>query len=68
MHLGSLNHIPLHGMVERFNCSSFQLLRTYIETESDWEKHLSLALYAYRTAVHASTGVSRTVTTYSHVW
>ena len=25
---------------------------------SDWEKHLPLALYAYRTAVHASTGVS----------
>ena len=46
------------GMVERFNCSLLQLLRTYIETESDWEKHLPLALYAYCTAVHASTGVS----------
>ena len=46
------------GMVERFNRSLFQLLHTYIETESDWEKHLPLALYAYPMAVHASTGVS----------
>ena len=46
------------GMVERFNRSLLQLLRTYVETESDWEKHLPLALYAYRRAVHASTRVS----------
>ena len=46
------------GMVERFNRSLLQLLRTYVETESDWEKHLPLALYAYRTVVHASTRVS----------
>ena len=45
-------------MVERFNRSLFQLLHAYVETESDWEKHLSPALYAYRMAVHASTGVS----------
>ena len=46
------------GMVERFNRSLLQLLRTYVDTEFDWEKHLPLALYAYRTAIHASTGVS----------
>ena len=46
------------GMVEQFNRSLLQLLRTYVDTESDWEKHLPLALYAYRTAIHASTGVS----------
>ena len=46
------------GMVKRFNRSLLQLLRTYVETESDWEKHLPLTLYAYRTAVHASTEVS----------
>ena len=46
------------GMVERFNRSLLQLLRTYVKTESDWEKHLPLALYAYHTAVHVSTGVS----------
>ena len=46
------------GMVERFNRSLLQLLRTYAEKEEDGEKHLPLALYAYRTAVHSSTGVS----------
>ena len=46
------------GMVERFNRSLLQLLRVYVDTQSDWEKHLPLALYAYCTAVHSSTGVS----------
>lgn len=46
------------GLVERFNRSLLQLLRTYVEQESEWEEHLPLALYAYRTAVHTATGVS----------
>jgi hypothetical protein len=46
------------GMVERFNRSLLQLLRTYVEKEEEWESHLPLALYAYRTAVHSSTRVS----------
>ncbi|KAL5484446.1 hypothetical protein EMCRGX_G020951 [Ephydatia muelleri] len=46
------------GMVERFDCSPLQLLRTYVEKEEEWESHLPFALYAYRTAVHSSTGVS----------
>ena len=46
------------GMVERFNRSLLQLLRTYVEREEDWECHLSLVLFAYRTAIHSSTGVS----------
>ena len=37
-------------MVERFNRSLLQMLRTYVERE--W------ALFAYRSAVHSSTGVS----------
>ena len=32
------------GMVEHFNRSLLQLLRSYVEKEADWEKHLSLAL------------------------
>ena len=46
------------GMVERFNRSLLQLLRTYTQKEADWELHLPLALYAYRTAAHSTTGVS----------
>ena len=46
------------GMAERFNRSLLQLLRSYTQQEADWELHLPLALFAYRTAVHSSTGVS----------
>ena len=46
------------GMVERFNRSLLQLLQTYVERQEDWEQYLPLALYAYRTATHTSTGVS----------
>ena len=34
------------------------MLRSYVESEPDWERYLPLVLYAYRTAKHASTGVS----------
>ena len=46
------------GMVERFNRSLLQMLRTYVRAESDWEPYLPLMLFAYRTAIHSSTGVS----------
>ena len=45
-------------MVERFNRSLLQLLRSYVDTQDDWEYYLPLVLYAYRTAVHSSTGAS----------
>ena len=44
------------GLVERFNRSLLQMLRSYVETKEEWEKHLPLILYAYRTAIHSSTG------------
>jgi len=46
------------GMVEHLNRSLLQLLRVYIDTQEEWERYLPLVLFAYRTAVHASTGVS----------
>jgi len=46
------------GMVERFNRSLLQLLRVYVDKQSEWEHYLPLVLYAYRTSVHSSTGVS----------
>ena len=39
----------------RWNGREIQL---YVEKQEDWEQHLSLALYAYRTATHRSIGVS----------
>ena len=46
------------GMVERMNRSLLQLLRSYVETQDEWERYLPLVFFAYRTAVHATTGVS----------
>ena len=46
------------GLVERFNRSLLQMLRAYVQQHNDWEKYLPFMLYAYRTAVHSSTGVS----------
>ena len=46
------------GMVEQFNRTLLQLLRTYTETQEEWERYLPFVLFAYRTAVHSSTGVS----------
>ena len=40
-------------MVERFNRSLLQLLRSYVEKEADWEQHLPLVPFAYRTATHS---------------
>ena len=46
------------GIVERFNCTLLQLLRNYTEQQEEWERYLPFVLFAYRTAVHTSTGVS----------
>ena len=34
------------------------MLRTYVSVDADWEPYLNLILFAYRTAIHSSTGVS----------
>ena len=52
------------GMVERFNRSLLQLLRTYFDKQEDWERYLPLVLYAYHTSIHSSTGVSPFLLTY----
>ena len=46
------------GMVEWFNRTLLQLLRSYTEQQEEWERYLPFVLFAYRTAVHTSTGVS----------
>ena len=45
------------GMVKHFNYSPLQMLRA-VQDQADWECHLPLVLYTYRTVVHTSTGVS----------
>ncbi|KRX48156.1 Retrovirus-related Pol polyprotein from transposon [Trichinella murrelli] len=51
-------HPQSDGLVERANRTLLQLFRTYMVKDADWEDHLLLMLYAYRTAKHASTGAS----------
>ena len=46
------------GLVEHMNRSLLNLLRTFTEKEGEWEKHLQLLLFLYRTTKHASTGMS----------
>ena len=45
-------------MVERFNRTLLQMLRSYTSQRSDWEQHLPLVLFAYCSATHPSTGFS----------
>ena len=45
------------GIVERFNRTLLQLLRTYVTSQNDWETYLPYVLYTYRTSQHSSTGV-----------
>ncbi|KRX13143.1 Transposon Ty3-G Gag-Pol polyprotein [Trichinella nelsoni] len=51
-------HPQSDGLVERANRTLLQLFRTYMVKDADWEEHLPLMLYAYRTEKHASTGAS----------
>ena len=51
-------HPPEDGLVERMNRSMLNLLRTFVQQEGNWEQHLQLLLYIYRTTKHTSTGLS----------
>ena len=42
------------GLVERMNRSLLTLLRSFVDREEDWEKHLQLLLFIYRTTKHAT--------------
>ena len=52
-------HPQTDGQVERFNRTLKGMLTTYVNDDhNDWDLHLQLALFAYRTSVHSSSGVS----------
>ena len=57
-------HLQGDGSVERFNRSHLQLLRAYVDKQTDWEQYLPLIviLYAYRTSVQSFKNFC------SHVW
>ena len=46
------------GLVEQMNRTLLSLLRGYTQNDEDWEDHLQLLLYIYRTTRHRVTGLS----------
>ena len=46
------------GLVERMNRSLLTLLRIHVQKDSEWEDHLQLLLFMYRTTKHTTTGLS----------
>ena len=46
------------GPMERMNRSLLNLLRAYTDNRHDWEEHLQLLLFFYRTTRHSVTGLS----------
>ena len=52
-------HPQTDGLTERFNRTLINIISKYVDrNQDDWDNHLQLALYAYRTAVHSSTQFS----------
>ena len=43
------------GLVERINRCLLNLLRALVKMESDWEEHVQLLLFVYRTTKHSTT-------------
>jgi len=54
----TLYHSLGDGLVERMNRSLLSLFRVFTDSRYDWEEHLQLLLFFYRTPRHASTGLS----------
>jgi hypothetical protein len=48
-------HPQTNGLTERFNKTLCQMLSFFVnDTQTDWDEHLSVVLYAYRTSVNES--------------
>ena len=50
-------HPQTDGQVERFRTLK-GILTAYVNDHNDWDVHLPLALFAYRTSIHHSSGVT----------
>ena len=52
-------HPECDGQTERFNRTFVAMLRAYVnECHSNWDEFLDLMLFAYRTSVHKTTGMT----------
>ena len=53
----SAYHPQTNGLTERFNGTLIKMLAHYTKShQRDWDLHVNLVLFAYRTSKHASTG------------
>ena len=60
-------HPQGNGQVERFNRTLEAMLSKVVaDNQKDWDEHLQTLLFAYRTAVHDSTGL--TYSFFCNVW
>ncbi len=49
-------HLQTDGLVERFNGTLAEGLSMYVSSnQKDWDKHLSMILFAYRVSLHSTT-------------
>ena len=52
-------HPQWNGLVERFNRALFNLLSiAVVDAEHDWDVQLPLLMFAYRTSMHETNGVT----------
>ena len=52
-------HPQTDGMVEKFNRTFLNMIRNYVnDSQNDWHKHISIILFAYRTAINDAIGIS----------
>ena len=55
----SAYHPQTNGQTERFNRTMNSMLSQYVsKNQQDWDMWIPSVLFAYRTAVHSSTGLS----------
>ncbi len=51
-------HPETQGLVERMNRTLIKMIRVYLSDFQDWTQVLHIVLYAYRTCVHETTGLT----------
>jgi hypothetical protein len=51
-------HPQCDGFVERLNRTLCKDLAAFVSCESDWDLHLTMAVFRYNTSVHEDTGIT----------
>ena len=54
----SPGHPQCNGQTERFNRTLLAMIKSYLKEQGEWDLHLGCLAAAYRSSVHASTGLT----------